>query len=109
MECREAGDIGGSTVRVGGQQSLTLLSSACTSSPFFSHLREPNRGMFVSRLEVVTLPSHLPIELPVKSCARELQLPVHEWPQTGPVGHFDVGVVASFGRLLSEDLILQFP
>lgn len=71
--------------------------------------REPNRGMLVSRLEVVTLPSHLPIELPVKSCARELQLPVHEWPQTGPVGHFDVGVVASFGRLLSEDLILQFP
>lgn len=39
--------------------------------------------MLVSRLEVVTLPSHLPIELPVKSCARELQLPVHEWPQTG--------------------------
>lgn len=63
----------------------------------------------MSRLEVVTLPSRLPGDLPVRSCARELQLPVHEWPHTGPVGQFDVGVVASFGRLLSEDLILQFP
>ncbi|XP_010217365.1 PREDICTED: methionyl-tRNA formyltransferase, mitochondrial, partial [Tinamus guttatus] len=36
-------------------------------------------------------------------------LPTHEWPHAGPRGAFDVGVVASFGRLLSEDLILQFP
>ncbi|XP_037249482.1 methionyl-tRNA formyltransferase, mitochondrial [Falco rusticolus] len=71
--------------------------------------REPSKGSLVSRLEVVTLPSHLPGDLPVRNCARELQLPVHEWPHTGPVGQFDVGVVASFGRLLSEDLILQFP
>uniref|UniRef100_A0A8D2MF44 Methionyl-tRNA formyltransferase, mitochondrial n=1 Tax=Zonotrichia albicollis TaxID=44394 RepID=A0A8D2MF44_ZONAL len=46
---------------------------------------------------------------PLQRCARELQLPVHEWPHTGPAGQFDVGVVASFGRLLSEELILQFP
>uniref|UniRef100_A0A8B9NPU0 Methionyl-tRNA formyltransferase, mitochondrial n=1 Tax=Apteryx owenii TaxID=8824 RepID=A0A8B9NPU0_APTOW len=72
-------------------------------------LREPNEGSLVSRLEVVTLPSRLPGDLPVRSCARELQLPTHEWPHTGPLGQFDVGVVASFGRLLSEDLILQFP
>ncbi|KAM9375334.1 LOW QUALITY PROTEIN: methionyl-tRNA formyltransferase, mitochondrial [Phaethornis superciliosus] len=71
--------------------------------------REPSEESLVSRLEVVTLPSHLPGDLPVRSCAQELQLPVHEWPHTGPVGHFDVGVVASFGRLLSEELILQFP
>ncbi|XP_040426073.1 methionyl-tRNA formyltransferase, mitochondrial [Cygnus olor] len=71
--------------------------------------REPSKDLLVSRLEVVTLPSRLPRGLPVKSCAQELQLPVHEWPHTGPVGQFDVGVVASFGRLLSEDLILQFP
>uniref|UniRef100_A0A803W3F9 Methionyl-tRNA formyltransferase, mitochondrial n=1 Tax=Ficedula albicollis TaxID=59894 RepID=A0A803W3F9_FICAL len=70
---------------------------------------EPSEGSLVSRLEVVTLPSALPGDLPVRSCARELRLPVHEWPHTGPVGQFDVGVVASFGRLLSEDLILQFP
>ncbi|NWU61391.1 FMT protein, partial [Pterocles burchelli] len=71
--------------------------------------RDPGEDSLVSRLEVVTLPSRLPEELPVRSCAQELQLPVHEWPQTGPVGQFDVGVVASFGRLLSEDLIVQFP
>ncbi|XP_040455782.1 methionyl-tRNA formyltransferase, mitochondrial [Falco naumanni] len=71
--------------------------------------REPSKDSLVSRLEVVTLPSHLPGDLPVRDCARELQLPVHEWPHTGPVGQFDIGVVASFGRLLSEDLILQFP
>uniref|UniRef100_A0A8C0BNH2 Methionyl-tRNA formyltransferase, mitochondrial n=1 Tax=Buteo japonicus TaxID=224669 RepID=A0A8C0BNH2_9AVES len=73
------------------------------------HPREPSEDALVSRLEVVTLPSRQPGDLPVRSCARELQLPVHEWPHTGPVGQFDVGVVASFGRLLSEDLILQFP
>ncbi|XP_072727152.1 methionyl-tRNA formyltransferase, mitochondrial isoform X4 [Ciconia boyciana] len=72
-------------------------------------VREPSKDSLVSRLEVVTLPSRLPGDLPVRSCAQELQLPVHEWPHTGPVGQFDVGVVASFGRLLSEDLILQFP
>ncbi|NXD61831.1 FMT protein, partial [Eolophus roseicapillus] len=71
--------------------------------------REPSEDSLVSRLEVVTLPSRLPGDLPVRSCARELQLPVHEWPHTGPARQFDVGVVASFGRLLSEDLILQFP
>uniref|UniRef100_A0A8C8B7Q2 Methionyl-tRNA formyltransferase, mitochondrial n=1 Tax=Otus sunia TaxID=257818 RepID=A0A8C8B7Q2_9STRI len=73
------------------------------------HAREPSEDSLVSRLEVVTLPSRLPGGLPVRSCAQELQLPVHEWPHTGPIGQFDVGVVASFGRLLSEDLILQFP
>uniref|UniRef100_A0A8U7MN04 Mitochondrial methionyl-tRNA formyltransferase n=1 Tax=Corvus moneduloides TaxID=1196302 RepID=A0A8U7MN04_CORMO len=72
-------------------------------------LRAAGEDSLVSRLEVVTLPSRLPGDLPVRSCARELQLPVHEWPHTGPAGQFDVGVVASFGRLLSEDLILQFP
>ncbi|NXX94814.1 FMT protein, partial [Centropus bengalensis] len=71
--------------------------------------REPSEEAVVSRLEVVTLSSRLPGDLPVRSCARELQLPLHEWPDTGPMGQFDVGVVASFGRLLSEDLILQFP
>ncbi|NWI92503.1 FMT protein, partial [Pitta sordida] len=73
------------------------------------HTREPSEGSLVSRLEVVSLPCRLPGELPVRGCARELQLPLHEWPHTGPLGQFDVGVVASFGRLLSEELILQFP
>ncbi|NWI15818.1 FMT protein, partial [Crypturellus soui] len=67
--------------------------------------RQPGPVPLVSRVEVVTLPA----ELPVRRCARELRLPTHEWPRTGPRGAFDVAVVASFGRLLSEDLILQFP
>ncbi|NXD08027.1 FMT protein, partial [Nothocercus nigrocapillus] len=67
--------------------------------------RQPGEAPLVSRVEVVTLPA----ELPVRRCARQLRLPTHEWPHTGPRGCFDVGVVASFGRLLSEDLILQFP
>ncbi|XP_077684023.1 methionyl-tRNA formyltransferase, mitochondrial [Eretmochelys imbricata] len=71
--------------------------------------REPREEPLIDRLEVVTLPSPLPRGLPVKNCTKQFQLPTHEWPDTGPNGQFDVGVVASFGRLLSEDLILQFP
>uniref|UniRef100_A0A674IL74 Methionyl-tRNA formyltransferase, mitochondrial n=1 Tax=Terrapene triunguis TaxID=2587831 RepID=A0A674IL74_9SAUR len=71
--------------------------------------REPREEPLIDRLEVVTLPSALPRGLPVKNCAKQFQLPTHDWPDTGPSGQFDVGVVASFGRLLSEDLILQFP
>ncbi|XP_042330677.1 methionyl-tRNA formyltransferase, mitochondrial [Sceloporus undulatus] len=71
--------------------------------------REPTPGQLVDRLEVVTLPSQLPKGLPVKRSAEELQLPIHLWPDVGPCEHFDVGVVASFGRLLGEDLILKFP
>eukprot|EP00079_Xenopus_tropicalis_P011941 XP_002938392.2 PREDICTED: methionyl-tRNA formyltransferase, mitochondrial isoform X1 [Xenopus tropicalis] len=63
----------------------------------------------VGRLEVVTLPTHLPKGLPVKNYSVNQGIPFHVWPQTGQCEQFDVGVVASFGRLLSEDLILQFP
>ncbi|CAI5792660.1 methionyl-tRNA formyltransferase, mitochondrial [Podarcis lilfordi] len=71
--------------------------------------REAKSGRLVDRLEVVTLHSQLPKGLPVKSCAEQLKLPIHLWPDVGLCDHFDVGVVASFGRLLSEDLILKFP
>ncbi|XP_053321542.1 methionyl-tRNA formyltransferase, mitochondrial [Spea bombifrons] len=63
----------------------------------------------VGRLEVVTLPSSLPKGLPVRNYAADQGIPVHEWPSTGCCDQFDIGVVASFGRLLSEDLILKFP
>uniref|UniRef100_G1TB07 Methionyl-tRNA formyltransferase, mitochondrial n=1 Tax=Oryctolagus cuniculus TaxID=9986 RepID=G1TB07_RABIT len=62
----------------------------------------------IDRLEVVTVPSPSPRGLPVKQFAAQAQLPVHEWPDVG-AGEYDVGVVASFGRLLSEALILKFP
>uniref|UniRef100_H9G946 methionyl-tRNA formyltransferase n=1 Tax=Anolis carolinensis TaxID=28377 RepID=H9G946_ANOCA len=65
--------------------------------------------VLVDHLEVVTLPSKLPQGLPVKNIAEQLRLPIHLWPDIGPCDHFDVGVVASFGRLLSEELILKFP
>ncbi|XP_040198227.1 methionyl-tRNA formyltransferase, mitochondrial isoform X2 [Rana temporaria] len=63
----------------------------------------------VGRLEVVSLPSSLPKRFPVTNYADDQGLPVHPWPDTGQCDEFDVGVVASFGRLLSEDLILKFP
>lgn len=82
----------------------------CNLYPFlFFCGRELGLGLLVDRLEVVTLQSQLPKGLPVQSYAEKLQLPVHLWPNIGPCEHFDVGVVASFGRLLSEDLILKFP
>ncbi|XP_053128679.1 methionyl-tRNA formyltransferase, mitochondrial isoform X4 [Hemicordylus capensis] len=71
--------------------------------------RDPGPRLLVDHLEVVTLPSQLPAGLPVKNYADQLQLPVHLWPDVGSCEHFDVGVVASFGHLLSEDLILKFP
>uniref|UniRef100_A0A8C5SCI1 Methionyl-tRNA formyltransferase, mitochondrial n=1 Tax=Laticauda laticaudata TaxID=8630 RepID=A0A8C5SCI1_LATLA len=63
----------------------------------------------VDHLEVVTLPPSHSKVLPVKKYAEQLQLPIHIWPDVGAWENFDVGVVASFGRLLSEDLIQKFP
>ncbi|XP_040271715.1 methionyl-tRNA formyltransferase, mitochondrial isoform X1 [Bufo bufo] len=63
----------------------------------------------VGKLEVVSLPTLLPKGLPVANYASDEGIPLHEWPDIGPCDQFDVGVVASFGRLLSEDLILKFP
>ncbi|KAM4829531.1 LOW QUALITY PROTEIN: methionyl-tRNA formyltransferase, mitochondrial [Thomomys bottae] len=70
--------------------------------------RENKEEELIEKLEVVTLPSPSLKGLPVKQYAVESRLPVHEWPCVG-AGDFDVGVVASFGRLLSETLILKFP
>ncbi|XP_006020170.1 methionyl-tRNA formyltransferase, mitochondrial [Alligator sinensis] len=71
--------------------------------------REPDQEALGGSLEVVTLPSSSTRSLPVETCAAQRGLPLHHWPRVGPCGCFDVGVVASFGRLLSEDLIRQFP
>ncbi|XP_061451631.1 methionyl-tRNA formyltransferase, mitochondrial isoform X2 [Rhineura floridana] len=71
--------------------------------------REPRSDLLLDHLEVVTLQSQLSKGLPVNNYAEQLQLPIHLWPDVGPCEDFDVGVVASFGRLLSEDLILKFP
>ncbi|KAM6202462.1 methionyl-tRNA formyltransferase, mitochondrial [Rhynchocyon petersi] len=70
--------------------------------------RENKEEVLIDKLEVVTVPSPSPKGLPVKRYALHSQLPVYEWPDVGS-GEYDVGVVASFGRLLSEALILKFP
>ncbi|XP_007166072.2 methionyl-tRNA formyltransferase, mitochondrial isoform X2 [Balaenoptera acutorostrata] len=73
------------------------------------HAARENKGEeLIDNLEVVTVPSPSPKRLPVKQYAVQSQLPVYEWPDVGS-GEYDVGVVASFGRLLSEALILKFP
>eukprot|EP00069_Balaena_mysticetus_P020360 bmy_12712T0 len=73
------------------------------------HAARENKGEeLIENLEVVTVPSPSPKRLPVKQYAVQSQLPVYEWPDVGS-GEYDVGVVASFGRLLSEALILKFP
>ncbi|XP_051836813.1 methionyl-tRNA formyltransferase, mitochondrial isoform X2 [Antechinus flavipes] len=80
------------------RQTLQALSAA----------RENKGDQLVENLEVVTVPTPSPKGLPVKSFALQSQLPLYEWPDVGS-GEFDVGVVASFGRLLNEELILKFP
>nr|XP_045251534.1 methionyl-tRNA formyltransferase, mitochondrial isoform X2 [Macaca fascicularis] len=70
--------------------------------------RENQEEELIDKLEVVTIPSLSPRGLPVKQYAVQSQLPIYEWPDMGS-GEYDVGVVASFGRLLSEALILKFP
>ncbi|XP_002753284.2 methionyl-tRNA formyltransferase, mitochondrial [Callithrix jacchus] len=75
---------------------------------FLHAARENKEEELIDRLEVVTMPSPSPKGLPVKQYAVQSQLPVHEWPDVGS-GEYDVGVVASFGQLLSEALILKFP
>ncbi|XP_078800935.1 CUGBP Elav-like family member 1 isoform X4 [Oryzias latipes] len=59
----------------------------------------------VQSLEVVTLPG----DVPVRRFARQNRLTLHSWPPELPEGRFDVGVVVSFGCLLQESLIKQFP
>ncbi|XP_072837904.2 methionyl-tRNA formyltransferase, mitochondrial-like [Pogona vitticeps] len=71
--------------------------------------REPRPNALVDHLEVVTVQPQLPKGLPVKNYAEQSQLPVHFWPDVASCKHFDIGVVASFGHLLHEDLILKFP
>ncbi|XP_049761236.1 methionyl-tRNA formyltransferase, mitochondrial isoform X1 [Elephas maximus indicus] len=70
--------------------------------------RENKEEELIEKLEVVTVPSPSLKGLPVKRYAVQSGLPVYEWPDVGS-GEYDVGVVASFGRLLSEALILKFP
>ncbi|XP_067827295.1 methionyl-tRNA formyltransferase, mitochondrial isoform X2 [Heptranchias perlo] len=65
--------------------------------------------MLIEQLEVVTLSPTQSSELPVRKYARMSRIPVHDWPSLALCDHFDVGIVVSFGCLLSDALIQQFP
>ncbi|XP_038669577.1 methionyl-tRNA formyltransferase, mitochondrial isoform X1 [Scyliorhinus canicula] len=65
--------------------------------------------VLIEQLEVVTLPATKSGELPVRKYARMNEIPVHGWPHLVPYGHFDVGIIVSFGSLLNDLLIQQFP
>ncbi|KAJ8252349.1 hypothetical protein COCON_G00216610 [Conger conger] len=67
--------------------------------------RQESSDRIVESLEVVTLDK----DLPVRRFANANKLVVHDWPHVNPQGRFDVGVVVSFGCLLREGLIRQFP
>uniref|UniRef100_A0A673WBZ2 Methionyl-tRNA formyltransferase, mitochondrial n=1 Tax=Salmo trutta TaxID=8032 RepID=A0A673WBZ2_SALTR len=67
--------------------------------------RRDSNDRVVESLEVVTLSN----DVPVKKFADQNKLPVHVWPLGDLQGRFDVGVVVSFGCLLREGLINQFP
>lgn len=75
-------------------ESLKLLSSSRTSA-------DP----LVETLEVVTLSG----DFPVKRFAQQNQLTVHSWPPDISTGQFHVGVVVSFGCLITERIINKFP
>ncbi|KAJ8343939.1 hypothetical protein SKAU_G00312680 [Synaphobranchus kaupii] len=67
--------------------------------------RQESTNRIVESLEVVTLEK----DLPVRRFASVNKLVVHDWPHVNSQGRFDVGVVVSFGCLLREGLIRQFP
>ncbi|KAJ7994771.1 hypothetical protein DPEC_G00252930 [Dallia pectoralis] len=77
---------------------------AVESLKMLSASRQSNDGV-VKSLEVVTLSK----DVAVKRFADLNKLPVHVWPLGDLQGRFDVGVVVSFGCLLREGLINQFP
>ncbi|KAJ8249462.1 hypothetical protein GJAV_G00235180 [Gymnothorax javanicus] len=77
-------------------ESLKIL---CTSR------QDSTSGKIVESLEVVTLDK----DLPVRRFANANELVVHDWPLINAEGRFDLGVVVSFGCLLREGLIRQFP
>jgi len=62
----------------------------------------------ISRLEVCCTDFKKLVQ-PVKKFAQESNLRIHSFPPEIQCGEFDLGVVASFGHLLSSNLINKFP
>jgi len=74
--------------------------------------RELGTGGCVAGLEVVSLPLRPPAATPVTKFAQDKQLTCHVWPPDKDLitrQQFDLGVVASFGKLIPTYLIHSFP
>jgi len=65
-------------------------------------------GGCVKALEVTCLPMKTLVPAVVKY-AKENDLKLHEWPPDMEGGKFDLGVVASFGKLIPAKVISTFP
>ena len=49
------------------------------------------------------------LQTPMKSFAMMSGIPVVDWPPDLVDGHYDVGVVVSFGHLIPNRIIEKFP
>ena len=88
-----------------GNPGPSIYQTCTTCSYILLSVFRSSKDGVVETLEVVTLSS----DVPVTTFAHQNQLPVHTWPPGDLSGRFDVGVVVSFGCLLKEGLIKQFP
>ncbi|KAJ8922037.1 hypothetical protein NQ315_008677 [Exocentrus adspersus] len=68
---------------------------------------EYNHGTVLRKLEIVTTTKGKPN--PVRQYAEEQKLLLHSWPVEVPDSSFDIGLVVSFGHLIPEVVINQFP
>ncbi|KAK3590639.1 hypothetical protein CHS0354_013673 [Potamilus streckersoni] len=48
-------------------------------------------------------------QTPVRKYSEEVGLRVYDWPFKSVINHYDVGVVISFGHLIPDSIIHQFP
>ena len=72
---------------------------------FFS--LKPNQQV-ISKLEVCCTEMQSLVQV-VKAFSLENGIPIHPWPPDTSPEDFDLGVVASFGHLIPERIINQFP
>ncbi|KAK6184660.1 hypothetical protein SNE40_007091 [Patella caerulea] len=68
-----------------------------------SQLEDKNR--LVNKLEVVCNPG----QSTIRQYAVQFHLKIHDWPVNIKKGKYDVGVLASFGRLIPASVINSFP
>ena len=49
------------------------------------------------------------LQSPVLRYAKQEKLHLYKWPLPDLRGHYDVGVIVSFGHLIPDDVINMFP